>query len=1852
MLQKSYYLIVVAILASFTFYSCNSKEEKLDVDPAFGEYISGFTSGIISSKDPIVIRLSEPYQGQLDMNEALSNDLFNFSPSINGEAFFKDEYTIHFIPSKPLESGEIYDGDFYLSQILDVPNAFKKFPMRFQIIAQNYEVYVYGQEPYDKTDLTNLQIKGSLNTADFADSADVKEVLKAFQNGEERTISWQLLDGTKYDFTIENVVRSEEEQEVLLQYNGASLGIDKSGEQKVEIPSLNDFKVLGVTVHRTPEQYIEIQFSDPLAKQLFDGIVTLSNTNDLTFVSDGNSLKVYSDSRIAGTRTIRVDAAIQNLAERKMGKPYTAQLLFEQEKPQVRLVGNKIILPNSDGLIMPFEAVGLNSVDVYVYKVFTNNILQYLQTNNLGGEYQLNRVGRNIYRKKINLNEAADANLAQWHRYYVDLSDVIKKDPSAIYQVEIRFKKAYSSYICDDDEDDNKAPLTSVNEVQDGWIGDGESLYYDNYYDYYYYDWEHREDPCHQAYYSRYNTRVSKTVMASDLGVIAKMGGNNEMLVVVNDMLTTNPVSGAEVIVYDYQQQIISTSTTGGDGMIKIKLNREPFVVEVSYQDQKNYLKVERGNSLSLSKFDITGSTVRDGLKGYLYGERGVWRPGDSLYLTFVLQDQEALLPANHPIILEIKNPRGQMVKRLVKTTNINGFYDFRTATNAEDPTGIYQATVRVGNRNFYKNLRIETVKPNRLKINLDFNGEEIFQADELNGNLEAKWLHGAIAKNLKAKVDMVLSASRTTFKTYKNYHFDNNIQKNFYTDETTVFEGKTDEDGKAELNIEIPSYQSSAPGKLRAAFNTKVFEPGGNFSVDYQTITYSPYSAYVGMLVPEGKMWGGALETGQKHTVQVVVLDDKGKKTTRNELNFELYRLHRRWWYDRYSGSNYNHLSSSSYTKVKDDVIKPVNGEGSIDITIPKDNWGRYLIKVTDPVSGHSTAQLIYFDWPYWMRANRTDSEASTMLGFSSNKENYQVGENIEITFPSPANGRALVCLENGTKVLQSFWVKTEEGETKVEITADENMAPNVFANIMLVQPHGQTENDRPIRMFGVIPILVENGETHLEPELDAPEVIRPESTVDFKVSESNGRAMAYTLAIVDEGLLDLTRFKTPDLWNHFYAREALGVNTWDMYDLVMGAFGEQIGSILSIGGDGSNADADKQKAMRFKPLVRFEGPFYLEEGESKTHQIEIPNYIGSVRAMVVAGQDAAYGKTEKAIPVRKPLMVTGTLPRVLGPGETVKLPANVFAMEKHVKDVKLTLETNELLSIVGEKTKSMRFDKVGDEVIFFDLKVAKDVGIARAKLTATSGNEKSVYEIELDVRSPNPSYSIITDTLLQPGEVWNTSVDYFGISNTNIAAVELSVLPALNLEDRLGYLIRYPHGCIEQTTSSAFPQLYLEELIELSGEQKQKRDYYINATLEKYRNFQVASGGLGYWPGSAHASDWGSNYAGHFMLEAEAKGYLLPAGLKSQWLKYQRSSSRTWSANSDRMRSYAQRIQAYRLYTLALAGSPELGAMNLLKGQENLDLSSTWILALAYTEAGQIEVAKKLIENVDDRIPQYVELSYSYGSNLRDEAFILKTLLAIGKDTDAARLAISMAEALGNKKYMSTQTTAFCLMGVAEYSGDQMKGNGIQADIAFNGKNKSYATQLSMIQTKHSPGASINAIDLAVKNTSNSKLFARLITTGQPLEGREKRIQKNLDMKVNYLDLEGNEIDVSQLSQGTDFVAEVQIYNPGTRGYYQEMALTQVFPSGWEILNDRMMAGPNVQQASVPVYQDIRDDRVLTYYNISSRRYQTYRVRLNATYLGRYYLPAVLSNAMYDDEIMAVQPGKWVEVVADDNE
>ena len=1837
------YAIIPVLLLVLMFRSNDSGvPEIIHVNPEYAKYVLAYTSGVISNKSDIVIELKEELSND-EIEKINIEELFEFNPHIDGDVSWIDNRTIQFSPSEDLESLQMYTATFHLSKVVVVPSDMLDFKFQFQSKYMDLSIYIEGLSPYSD-DMKWQKINGVLTTTDNVSEEMIERLVDAKQRGKELKISWVHSEGSfTHNFVIDSVIRSDSKEVVNVYWDGDLIGVDNEGELQYEIPPLGDFNVMDIEVSQLPDQYIKVRFSDPLSKDvMLDGLIYLESREELSWSVNKNFLTVYPKNKLVGTKKIIISNNIKNSNGYELNKEYSEEIEFVSMNPQIELIGDGVILPSTNGLIFPFRSVNLTGVNVKVIRIYEDNVSQFFQSNNFDGRYSLTRVGRIIFKDDIKLKSDKKVDLGDWNTFSLDLSDMIKTEPGAIYRIMLSFKMSQSLYPCDCGD---SSELERGIEYEDDMFEVNSRYWYsDENYNYgnSYYSYSEREDPCKIAYYSRSDNTVVKNVFASDFGIIVKGNEDGGFKTIVTDLISTTPQSGVKIELYNYQNRLISSKTTNNNGVANFDIDKKPFLLVAKRGKEIGYLKLDDGSALSMSMFDVGGTETQDGIKGFMYGDRGVWRPGDSLFITFILEDKQKTLPSNHPVVFTLYNAKGQIHKRITSTVGKNGFYVFKTKTNTDSETGNWEATIKVGDANFLKRIKIETIKPNRLKVDLYFGGKILTNLKSNRVKLTSNWLHGAPAKGLKTNIEINLSETITRFEGYSSYNFDDYI-KSFKSQDLDPIEPVLNDEGKTTFSPPFKT-EGKAPGMLRASFKTRIFEKGGDASVDRILIPYSPYRSYVGFDMPEGSSWNRALYSEDKNPIPIATIDEFGKSVDRDNVKIEIFEISWNWWWQSSSKHEVSQYVTGSYKKlIHTDYINTKKGNAIYELDLDKEIYGRYYIRITDPVSNHSSGEVFYMSYKsYWNSSEK--SEGAEMLVFDTDKKSYNVGEEVRINLPESKEGRVLVSIESGENVIKTFWYKASKTRNDIRFKTTSDMAPNIYLNLTFIQPHKHTENDLPIRMYGIKGISVEDPNTHLNPMIKMDDELQPEEKVTIRVSEENGKRMTYTIAVVDDGLLDLTHFRTPQAWNIFYARQSLGIKTWDMYKYVNGAISGEFAGLLQIGGDEYKTSEDKKKANRFKPVVKFLGPFTLTQGRTAKHSFKMPNYVGSVRTMVIAGYDGAYGSSEKTTPVRKPLMVLSSLPRVLGPSEEVELPVTVFAMKDNIKEVTVKVQVNDKFDVVGSSIKKITFNELGDQVVNFRLKVKDKLGIGTVKVRCTSGKEIASHEVELDVRMPNPEITKVTSKVLASGDSWNTDFKTFGINGTNSAVLELSTIPPINLEKRLNYLIQYPHGCIEQTTSAVFPQLYLNDLMDLDNNQLKEVQKNIKKALLKYNSFQTSSGGFSYWPSySDYVDQWGTNYAGHFIIEAKNKGYKIPIGLLENWTRYQTSKANEWYFDKSRS-SYYQRSsqlqQSYRLYTLALSGKPALSAMNKMRNYSKLSNLSRWRLASAYLLIGRKDVAEDLIAGLSHSIDEYNGSSLTYGSKIRDKSIILEVLTLL-KDYDECKEVMDIiANELASENYMNTQTTAYSLMAISKF-------------VSFSGSAKSFTFDYNSESNKtesafHQINLEVlsNNRNIKLKNTSENLLFASLQIKGIPMyDGKPMNEDNKIKMEIKYFSIDHLPLNPEKIEQGTDFYVEAKITNIGKYDY-ENIALSQLFPSGWEIRNTRMdlveeKGGSNI------TYQDIRDDRVYSYFNVDQNKTIIVKIQLNASYLGKFYLPIVNCEDMYNHSVNAKEGGRWVEVI-----
>ena len=1812
------FLAVLLICGTiFTLIACSPKTMS---DEEAARWIAAYTPVHIDQDSKIRIELTNLTKSKIDTTRSLEK-VFRFSPKVNGKAVYSsDKRFIDFIPEESMKQSRQYKCRVDMSAITAVDSladfAFDFYVDKRDVRFENISAIV------DPDNISYMTVKGRLeyNVA-AGDSVTNDSNFIVCDYPGAKIIMDKKAENHCRGFKITGIKRQSKDKKLTLSIN--PMGGFSTNECEIVVPSVSDFKLLNAERIEASTPYLNLEFSTPLSStQELEGIITIDNISDIRIERAGTNVKIYYPINGITDITLRISDLLKNNDGRSLDSEIERH--FEQEviPPAIEIPFDGNILPDNRNLKLPFRAVNLAAVDVEVVKIFPAHVMSFLQESNLDDTYysELRRFGRLVYRRTVKLDRDKSLNLHQWQNFSIDLKNLFVKERGAIYNIRLTFRKAYSLY--NRTEPENFEEISGITESDNAtWDRDGSYIYRDAPdYNWSKINWKEADNPSKDSYYMvDYANRMPEVnLVASNLGLIVKRSDDNNIKAMVNDIVTAQPVSGIQVTAYNYQLQRIGHGVTDDKGFADFKTNGNPFMITASDGLSTTYLKVTSGRELSTSNFDVSGKTITDGIKGFTYGERGVWRPGDEIHLTLIVEDKRKKLPGNHPVVMELYTPSEQLYDRQILEKGTDGFYIFHISTEETVPTGLWTAHFKVGNETFYHPVRIETIKPNRLKI--DIKTPAIIQANCGSPvGLNARWLTGPAAKNMSASLEMTLYTNPNPFKEYKNFAFKNPLMS-YTSSQKELYSGITDSLGNITRDCTVGADVNS-PGMLQANITAKVTEPGGDASIVSKSVPFSPFGVYVGI-----DLLSKDFETDKEIKFPVVVLNQVGAKMNTRELEYKIYRLDWNWWWEGGPNDLSRYVKSTTADVVASGTTTANNGVAEVPFKVDYPNWGKYLIMVRDIKGGHATGGVFSVDWPDWRgRSNKESASGSTELSFTLDKPQYEVGETANIFLPKCKGGCVLLSFENGSQVLKRLWVNlSADKETKFPVQIDRSMAPNFYVTATMLRPHKETDFDTPIRLFGVQSVKVVDSRSILHPVIDMPDELHPQQPFIVKIKEKDNKPMTYTIAIVDEGLLDITNYRTPRPWNAMNQKEALGIRTWDMYDDVIGAFGSNFRSILSVGGDEAlRKSAGKEK--RFNPAVKFIGPFTVKGG-SKTHKITLPNYVGSVRVMVIAAHDGSYGNTDKTVKVTSPIMLLSTLPRTLANCDTVIIPVNVFAMEEDIKNIAVNIDVDGPVKILGSKEKKLGFKEPGEKLTDFRIVCDKSKeGKARIILTAAANGHIAKDTTFIDVSNPMPIVYETSEKTLKS----NGSADFAWLSKkVDNVSLQVSSMPMLNFSGVSMFMEHYPHLCTEQLSSKALFMLFGRKF--LDSEERDKCAKLLPGIIKAVQSRQISNGSFVYWFGDISENEWVTSMVGLVLAEASRQGFRIDKNCLDKWAEYQKNKARDYkySLNSDLN-------QAFRLYSLAIAGSAQTAAMNRLRESKRLSQNAAYCLAASYAEAGRKDVAVKLIERANRTEPTGSDDMFF--SEIRNNAIALEAYTLCDMRPEALAIARKIASTCSATNYV-TQDIAFATIAMNHLS--NLMGDGVNS-VKIIQPSKAPMSITGFKGTKNitldCKGGKVSVENLNGKGS----VELSLLTSYRPApENLISPNAKGMNITVSYADQSGKPITVDNLKQDTEFYAVIKVVNLSED--VENMALTYAIPSGWEIWNDRLYG---TADSGYDNY-DIRDDSANLYFGLKKGGFKNIKIRLRAVYPGNYILPPTLCEDMYNPGCRAMTSNRRVTV------
>ncbi len=1849
--------ILAFLFLSFLFlFSCKNKTTTVDSNPElFNNYVTGYSASPVSRCSSIYVDLGF----RVGDDVTIPDDILRLEPSIGGVAMINDDRNRITIVGGKVKHNIKYRATFDIDKLTKMPQGLEQYS--FNVEAQRQAWDIEMQAPISKS-MEVVSLHGKMKFGVCEPSLQpVEDALTATQDGRKLKISFFTKLNRDYrgiDFSISGIKRKDDASSVKLILSMEPLNVDDKAEMSIHIPSKSDFSFHSLAYESN--KHLILSFTDPIkTDQVLDGLIKVSGRRIKNMKVHDNSIDVFFENVDYGEFKLNILPGIKNIAGFKLKDATERILFFAPPKPSVKIAEEGHILPPTGHWDLPISLVTASGFRMRILKVYKENAHRFYQENDnsLSSQTGLENIGRIVFDSTFVIDKP---NVFIESHHAIVLDKQIKKEQGALYKVFLTIPFEHNKYPIDKKPGQDK-------DVVDAIDFDRPSIRFNYYEDYdYYIDYNsnigHRsfQDPSeytkNSKYYipnpseSNFETFIhdQRLLICSDIGVVVKSEpSKNRFFTYVSKITNANPIAGAKVELQNFQGKIIASGTTDGNGFSSIYTEENPYLIRASKNGQFTYLPVSDAKAISMSTFQVEGKDWGVDNKVFFYGDRNVWRPGDTVFMNSMVFHNKGELPNNLPINLTLYDPTNKLVKKWTVKTHQNGLYDCRFVTDATDLTGHWRLEMNLGGTTYQTNPRIETIKPNRLKMQMLFENDKLLTNKmSLEAPVEVKWMHGLEAKGLKTEVNMLQKSLKNPFgANYKNYVFDD-LRKRYEEEIGLIHEGSTNEAGVLDLTIPTEE-KENYPSMMLFNFELRAYEKGGAFSTDMKAIKYSPYDSYVGVKFPGG-MTDGRIYLDRSDAIQIACLDQYGKPISQ-EVEVSVVKIKYKWWYQYGSQGNYAAINNNIGKNIETYKMH-IPREGA---SINMHHDGRFLVTITDLKSGHSVNRVVYSYHDNFYSDGGGEVAQLEVLPFLIEKDTYKVGELLSFDLPAFDNGRYLITVESGGEIVYKQTRKSKSYPENITIAINANMTPTAYVHVHFIQGWSTHNNDRPLRLFGIKPIKVYDSNTVLSPIITMNEEIRADKYFDVEISEKDNKIMTYTLAIVDEGLLDITQFRTPNPWNSFFAKERLQTKTWDMYRDVFQRFLGEYSSLLAIGGDGANTIKSTVKAQRFKPAVKFLGPFTLRPGERKKHHLKISDYVGSVRAMVVATNGHAFGHNEFTAPVKKPLMLYTTMPRVLGPGETLKVPVTVFAMKEDVKNVDVTIETNNMITIEGKKSQNLTFSKVGEQDIAFDIKVPEDIGVGKLTIKARSGQHYAEETIDIDVRASSPMISTTLQELIPSKGDKKITFEPFGIPSTQSAEVTLSKGLNFSFVPFVNRLSRYPHGCLEQTVSSVFPQLFLYKMNILDETELLSYRQKYEAAIQKLRYMQTPSGGFSYWSGGNIVNNYATTYALDFLIEAKRMGYVVPKDMLKKLINYQYKSADNWkiaSTNSSRRYSNTAALtQAYKLFTLAKAGKPNYAAMNRLRLVPQLQPAAQWLLGYALMKVGEKHAADEIINSATTDIPKYKELGGSFGSNVRDQAFIIRVLLDRGEKLKAKRLIDELVPYFNGKdnKYLSTQEISQCLISFSKFV-DKLEN--VEEPIPFDIKMSKTQVHDNVILTKNPVNykldeSSLKNKEVSIDNKGNAEMYASIMLSGMPARDESDAEAQDMTMQINYL-RDGEAFDPKTIKKGTDFVVEYIIKHKGERMNYDNMALSVIFPSGWEIINHKLHDTFGFNAGSAYDYQDIRDDRAYTYFSLPKAQKLVYRFKVNASYAGKYWMPSAFCEAMYDPSIRAKSKGFWTEV------
>ncbi len=1342
----------------------------------------------------------------------------------------------------------------------------------------------------------------------------------------------------------------------------------------------------------------------------------------------------------------------------------------------------------------------------------------------------------------------------------------------------------------------------------------------------------------------------SAMIVVTDLAAIAKRDAA-DLYIWTRTAKNFTAKGNVRVKVMSFNNFEIASCTTNDEGacILKgvMKQPKKPYALILSTDDDLSYM---RFSDVVLSNGDAQENLRAYGmnktaLEAYIYASRGVYRPGETVNLAAVVWSGERKSAKGVPLHWKVLSPRQKVVKEVHVRSSDFGVTSLNVKLDDYAGTGKYQVVLSSGEKqlNTY-GFFVEEFVPERIGLKVSSKVKQYTVAEDIKFDVDAKYLFGPPVAEGSYKARFSLKPAWFTVPGHKNF---STGEYSLNTQAAMVLqpiEGKLDKDGLAQLNISVQGMESAFPTVMKLVSNVDVTESGsGRVTHRSASVLVSAYDKIIGLRNIEAK--GGNINfEGKLFTPQGQDVKQDAK------IQLSLYQIYSNWTYAWNPRLGYNTWQSEDILMREGDITIVDMKQGHFEAQLHTQMaWGRYVVRA-QAVDSKQVSDLVVamgYSWGRNVSGNKPRSPDQIEL-IASVKEAH-VGDDVTFNFDSPFAGQALFALEAET-VLESQWTAVKKGHNSITIQTPDFL-PNVYASLLVIKDPKEGHMYVPARAWGSASLKVIPQDFILNVSTTVPDTMRPGNDLVIQLNSNNAKSTEYTVAVVDQGILQLTRFQTPKPLDYFFEPRRLGVST---FETIGWTFPRNMAK--KQGQIGGGADAAKNATGRVMPvrLVSSWSGVVQSDAQGKAEvRVPIPSFQGKVRVMVVAAQDGKVGHSEKFVTVRDPLVMQPTLPRFLQWGDSFEIPVFVVNMTGKTQKVKATVSASQSV-LLKQTTQVVEIADMQSATLFFPVEVQAFDGKASFQFKVEAGDIETKDSSTLPIIPLSPEQ---TTHLVLPTDKSFKLADYIPDNlrdNGLKVRFAVSALPYISELKRLGYLIRYPYGCIEQTTSSTMPLLYVEKVLAATNpEALQGKNItdMVYRGLNRLLSMQTISGGFAYWPGGAEPVLWGTAYATHLLLKAKEEGYDVPQHALQDALTFMEEALTTRQYQWRNQRYYYTDAEPYMVFVLGLAGKHQKSLIRKLAKQGSWRggrvLENRFLIMLAAHMAGEKQLAEQMMKDynllsiVDAKGRDY---NGSYWSSSRTDAMRLSLAEDVWpNDSRLHALTQKVAKKLAHARYLNTQEVAWSVSALGKiasrYQGASIEGIGLKVGkkiLPPSSQDKQvtgwhfYNTQVPLDKSLSLQFKGDKAPFLYATVSGYSKSLAALTTS------------TSLAIKRDYLSLQGKPIDITHIKQGQLLVVRLSLSNH-SGNTLDNIAVSDRIPVGFEIENTnlgRNDAMPWIDEKMVfkPEYVDRKDDRINIFGSVprasQAARSLQYHYIVRAVSVGDFTAAPAKIEAMYEPE------------------